>query len=248
MRDLASTEIFNPMQGGWHLAAPLPQTRFSHTASLLPDGRVLVVGGIVDGRISRSTLLYDSLHDRWESGPATHALHAGQSTVTLHDGRILIAAGYGGPAEIYNPGAASWSVAGMAPRCSQTIMLTLRDGTVLLASGISSTYHDLRSAHLYDPTTNRWTRAAPLRTRRDAAAAVLLPDGRVLVASGEQTTGHALRSAELYHPTSRSWSETAPLGTPRAGPTATLLGDGTVLVCGGANLYGVLATCELYHP
>jgi Kelch motif len=87
MDDLSSAEIFDPRQGSWQLAASLPQTRFSHSASLLPDGRVLVVGGIVARRIARSTLLYDSLHDRWESGPPTHSLHAQQSSVTLRDGR-----------------------------------------------------------------------------------------------------------------------------------------------------------------
>jgi Kelch motif len=127
-------------------------------------------------------------------------------------------------------------------------MVAMPDGRVLLASGLSSTYRDLRSAELYGPASRTWTTVGPLRTPRDAAAGVLLPNGRVLVVGGEQARGRALRSAEIFDPASGSWSGTAPMRTARAGPTATVLADGTVLVCGGANLDGVLATCERYLP
>jgi N-acetylneuraminic acid mutarotase len=248
LEPLTSAEIFDPGLSSWSMTANLPQSRFSHSTAVLGNGRVLVVGGIVDEAITRTTLLYDPLADRWTSGPETHFLHAQQSTVTLSDGRVLIAGGYGGGPEVYNPHSNSWSVVGPTPQRTHPVLLLLPNGNVLLATGTSARERDLRSAQLFDPRQGTWTRAGSLRTPRNAAVAAALSNGGVLVAGGEQVTEHVLRSAELYDPGSRIWHRAASMRAPRDAATATTLKDGTVLVCGGMNFEGVLAGCELYHP
>ena len=46
---LASAEIYNPALGTWSLTAAMSTPRIGHTATLLPDGRVLVSGGFAAG-------------------------------------------------------------------------------------------------------------------------------------------------------------------------------------------------------
>jgi hypothetical protein len=60
---LASVERFDPTSGGWSAAAPMLLPRVGHTATALPDGRILVVGGQV--RPGPAAELYDPRADRW---------------------------------------------------------------------------------------------------------------------------------------------------------------------------------------
>jgi hypothetical protein len=248
LRDLDSSEIFDPRTGAWQSLPPLPRSRFSQSASLLPDGRVLLVGGIVAGVISRTTLFFDPHQERFLPGPETHLPHAQQCSVTLDHGRVLIAGGYGGGAEVYDPRSDSWTVVGPASLRTHPIVSALPDGTVLLASGVNAREHDLNSARIFHPAHGTWTTTTALHVQRDTATGTLLRNGQVLVAGGEQVSGHLLRSAELYDSTRHSWSLTGDMHVARTAATATPLPDGTVLVCGGANFHGPLANCEVYHP
>lgn len=248
LKDLDSAEIFDPRTGVWHVLPRLTQTRFSQSASLLPDGRVLLVGGIADGLISRTTLLFEPTQERFVPGPATHRPHAQQCSVIIDHGRILIAGGYGGGPEVFDSRSDSWSgVASTSPR-THPVMNTLPDGTVLLASGVSTRERDLNSARIFHPNHGTWSTAAALRVKRDGATGTLLLTGQVLVAGGEQVSGHVIRSAELYDPITNTWTSTGEMHVARTAATAVRLRDGTVLVCGGGNFGGPLASCEVYHP
>jgi len=214
----------------------------------LPGGRVLVVGGIVAGTISRKTEVYDPASGRWTRGADTNFAHAQQTALPLRRGRILVLGGYGGGPEVYDPLKKRWSRAGLTAFRAHPIITVLSDGSVLVAAGTSAKYRDLRSSRVFSPSTGRWMPAGRLRTPRNDAVGMLLPSGHVLAAGGQQVTMHVLRSAELYNPATRSWSATAPMLEPRDDATAALLPDKTVLVCGGMNLTGVLSSCETYHP
>jgi hypothetical protein len=247
LNDLASAEVWTPATDTWSLLPNLLQTRFSQSASLLPDGRVLLVGGIVGGAISRSTVIFDPTSDVFVTGPPTRFPHAQACIAVLRDGRILVAGGYGGNPEVYDPHAQSWTPTGVTPKRIRPLMSSLPDGSVLLAGGTSPGGRDLRTASVFHPADNRWTDTGSLREPRNSEAGALLRDGRVLVAAGEQVDDHLLRTAELYDPGKRAWTVTAPMHVARSGATSTVLLDGTVLVCGGGDFIGALSSCETYH-
>jgi hypothetical protein len=54
---LASAELYNPATGTWITTGSLAIARYGHTATLLPNGLVLVAGG---GNILASAELYDT--------------------------------------------------------------------------------------------------------------------------------------------------------------------------------------------
>jgi N-acetylneuraminic acid mutarotase len=206
-------------QGGWKPAASLASARAFHTATLLGDGRVLVVGGWADSdELNETAELYDPASGSW-SRVAPPALARGLHTATLLlDGRVLVVGGFVSAAlqgvvtaavvtttaEVYDPASGTWSPAGeLAFFRSYHTATLLADGRVLVAGGLL-----LDKAEIYDPASNTWTAAASLVHRRYQHTATLVPDGTVLVAGGgdgsEVEAG--LQSAERYDPTLDRWT------------------------------------------
>src|SRR6185369_7779689 len=62
---LNSAEIYDPASGTWSLTAPMGTARWGHIVSLLPDGRVLVAGGVDRGVTTKSAELYDPATNTW---------------------------------------------------------------------------------------------------------------------------------------------------------------------------------------
>jgi hypothetical protein len=135
----------------------------------------------------------------------------------------------------------------------RAVAAALPNGEVLVAGGENET-GQLKSAELYDPSSNKWTVAAPMHEEREGAAAAALPDGDVLVAGGlyeeEYEIGptFTLASAEIYDPSTNTWTAVAPMNNARKGAVAATLGDGEVIVAGGNNGGGGFGSAEIYNP
>jgi galactose oxidase-like protein/Kelch motif protein len=153
---LASAELYDPVTRSWSATATLVAPRVYHTATLLPDGRVLVAGN------SRSVELYDPRSGSWTATSDLSEFRQGHTATLLLDGTVLVADGYadGGAlssAEIYDPITGTWTVTGetwgpgddvgTGIRGPDTTATLLLDGKVLVTDG--------RSAKLYDPGTKR---------------------------------------------------------------------------------------------
>ncbi|WP_437640281.1 Kelch repeat-containing protein [Sorangium sp. So ce854] len=146
-----SVEIYNPATGAWTAAAPTNLPRMQHTATLLPSGRVLVVGGggtiyggteeevvvLVDA--GETAEIYDPASDTWTPTAAPNFRHTWASAVTpMSHGRVMAIGSEG--AEIYKESNDTWTaIDDPIPRGFHTAT-TLQDGSVLITGGYDATY------------------------------------------------------------------------------------------------------------
>ncbi len=229
----------------------LATARSNHTATLLPNGKVLVVGGANStGNPSTDAELFDPVTGTFSATGSLATARGVHTATLLPSGKVLIA---GGPttsaAELYDPATETFSPTGTLnqARIEHTATL-LQDGRVLLAGGRDGMTY-LSSAELYDPATGNFTVTGSLGVIGAYRTATLLQNGKVLVAAGWNGTSF-LAGAELYDPATSTFTATGSLATARYVHSATLLPDGKVLVAGG---YGdpsawYLSSAELYDP
>lgn len=253
------------VQGTWSATGNMAVHRGYHTATLLADGRVLVVGGMQTYRALASAEFYDPRTRTWSSAGSLTVPSWGHTATLLPNGKVLVVGGSqsdgfhvgsSSSAEVYDPQTNSWSAAASmrTPRSFHTATL-LPDGQILVVGGIEATSdvsgRVLASAELYDPGTDTWAPAPPLSGARAKHDAILLANQRVLVLGG--TTGvnyskasDSLRTAELYDPTTQTWSRAAGMQYTRTSPTGLLLADGRVLVVGDEGINE--QTGEVFDP
>ncbi len=233
----------------------LTTAREAHTATLLPNGKVLVAGGYMGGNNGvdlATSELYDPATATWSATGSLVTARSYHTATLLPNGKVLVVGGFGAlaSAELYNPASGTWSTTGSlaTPRYGHTATL-LPNGKVLVTSGFTGTNFDaVASAELYDPASGIWSATGSLGTARAFATATLLPNGRVLVAGGNTTAGNSLSEAELYDQASGNWTVTGSLNAARANHTATLLPNGKVLVAGGEDAFQDPDNLELYDP
>lgn len=243
-------------QGRFRAAGQLFEARVGHTATLLADGRVLVVGGRgADATVElHSAELYDPRASRWSRAGALAAGRAGHTATLLPDGRVLVTGGTGhddadgghryvalASAELYEPRANRWRPAAPMGEARNWHSATLlADGRVLVAGGAREARQHLASAELYDPARDGWAPAAPLLEAR-CLHQVVAVDGGVLVVGGrsnkgDRDTGYGrpLASAERYEAAAGVWRAAPELSEEKQFHAAVALADGRVLVVAGA--------------
>ena len=232
-------QSFTPTSG---LISP----RTFHTATLLTDGRVLVVGGADNARTAE---LFDpSLGFFLSTGNLTNDRTLHTATIMLN-GQVLIAGGIGSAtsAELYDPTTGIFSATGTmaSPRSNHTATRLL-DGQVLFTGGSGEDGLPLSTAELYNAATGIFTPTGALVSARQFHAATVLTDGRVLITGG---AGDAT-TAELYDPPTGTFAPiAAAMIAARSNHTATLLSSGQVLIAGGTGSGSVtLSTGELFDP
>ena len=272
----------------WHLASALAAAlllsgavpaaatgtpRYGHATALMPNGKILITGGVDDVTAGGPyTLSSVEIMDTTKGGTLSDAASMGTArsshTITvLPNGKILVTGGWDGAgvlntAEIYTPaaGAGSWAAAGTlgTTRFNHTATL-LGNGTVLICGGQTSVAAPAVSntCDIYTPNAGVGTIAQNVLTLNQGRAlhtATLLNDGQVWIAGGWNPTATPtyLVTTERYN--GATWQNATPLIQARVYHTATLTGEGKVLVVGGYNgkdvkrSLGVLDTAELYDP
>jgi hypothetical protein len=255
----SSSEIAYTDHGHLSPALHLLTARAAHTATVLPDGRVLIAGGFRSEGTSEVPIASAEIYDP-ETGTfaPTGPMNEARSTHTatlLPNGQVLIVGGWGSngrtaTAELYDPqtGKFRYALSLAAPRASMTATL-LEGGQVLIAGGDSARNTPQLLAEIYHPNTNSFTRNGSLNDGRSAHTATRLPDGNVLFIGGRSDNNRVLASAEIYNPTTGEFVYTGRMRMVRHKHAAVLLQDGRVLVIGGSNQddwTGKYTSAELY--
>ncbi len=251
---LRVAETWDPATFRFHPAGTLTQSRATHDAILLLDGRVLIIGGDFD-EYGISAEIWDPVTETFGQVAWLTVPRFKPTETLLADGRVLVVGGGAtnelGPdpdaAEIWDPATGAFSRAGslIETRINHTATL-LSDGRVLVIGGWGGSDF-LASAEVWDPTTETFSPTGSLDEARSLHTATLMPDGRVLVIGGWRGEGE-LTSAEIWDPATGEFSSAGSLGEGRENHTATLTADGRVLVIGGEGENGPLASAEVWTP
>ncbi len=259
-----SIELYDPSTGIWNNFGLLMDTRSYHTATLLQNGKVLIVGG---GKTRGSaSLLFSELYDpvtqlSTRTGPSTpfYGFSQGadptQSSASLHitllsNGKVLIGAPLLNGASslnssfwLYDPSAETYATTGSIVSVGNNVkhivksITRLPDGKVFAFGTTTS---------LYNPSTETWANTQSPAIPEDAygdyrqSSAVLLSNGKVLLFTtaanfSDGTTKFRGFFSGIFDPTTASWSNAGLLGSYRFGYAVTPLSNGKILVTGGAR-------------
>lgn len=253
------------LRGVFSSAGTMTVARGGHAATLLGDGRVLIVGGDdVSNKSLRvgSAELYDSGTGTFAATGSLLAIRSLATATLLGNQKVLVAGGSDGfiadlssdvQAELYDVSTGTFSATGSlteGQRILDTASLLL-DGNVLVAGGAPYAvpgFIGYPDADLYDVGTGTFRATDNMTVVRNSHTGTLLPSGKVLIAGGFAGTDvHA--SAELFDPSTGAFVSTGSMVAARYSHTATLLADGRVLVAGGIdNNSDVVGSAELYDP
>lgn len=262
MSATAELYVVSAVAGAWQATGSLTTARTLHTATLLDNGNVLVVGGDTSltnngTGVIGTTELYSPLTGMWTAGASLVNPRYGHTATLLQNGKILVAGGASASstrlssAELFDPATGLWSATGsMLGGHNRHTATLLPNGKVLVVGASTNNSNGISSsqAELYDPATGAWTVTGQVAQFRDFHSAVLLANGRVLVTGGQITGfGTATNTAEVYDPTTNTWTTTAPMTSSRRFAATVTLPNGKVLVT-GATFSGSQATAELFDP
>jgi hypothetical protein len=236
---------------------PMLSARSGHSATLLPDGTVLIAGGMRRNQdFYRSAEIFDPVKNEFRTAGDMALARVGPAAVLLSSGKVLIVGGWIGHdttdvVEEYDPVSKKFTAVGkMTTKRARPSVTLLGNGDVLIAGGgDSGGPSGVATAELYHPATRIFEALPRMRDGRVSHTATLLNDGRVLIVGGRGSRVNA--GAEIYDPRAKKFVATGNLNVERYKHTAALLADGRVLVAGGSDSRdwnGTTNSAEIYDP
>lgn len=252
-RAIAEAFLYLPEQDRFIQVASLAHTRGHHAAVLLPDHRVLVIGGDISGNgydWSASTEIFDPyarVDGGWSEGPALPAAPPVPVAGRLTDGRIVMVDGVGATIAALDAGQSRWQLQEVGldhPRGGAAVAL-LDASRVLVAGGYEvgegrlGTYHD--TIVMVDLQIGSVTQQpGRLPNGRSGASAARLDDGKVLIVGGACDGGGSplcrVGTNALFDPdTGQVTSVAEPDGEAPTEHAVVQLRDGRVAVFGGTG-------------
>jgi N-acetylneuraminic acid mutarotase len=264
---LNNAEIYDPQHNRWTPAASMTFRRARHTATLLPDGRVLVLGGVsstsdlIGWTLPDVGELYDPRADRWSTTAPGLGGREDHTASLLPDGRVLVV---GGQAEVgiesiarlYEPSRNTWAPAATPAIVREfhtatvlpggNVLVLGGDGTPVVELAKGPTHYGVEpqsTGEVFDSTRDLWTPILDMNLIRIEHTATLLSNGTVLVVGGAYANPG---NPELYEVAANRWVR-GTVEINRHAHTATLLPDGRVLIVGGFGI-DAMSTTWTYRP
>jgi hypothetical protein len=240
--------------GTWspRAAAPAGYSPLYDASAVLPDGRVIVMGGEYLGGFQAWTTrgaLYDPVADSWVSmpAPAGWTQIGDASGIVLPDGRFLLSSCCTADIAILDARALTWQPVGQGKLDvnDEESWVLLPDGTILTVD--ANNLADRQSTEIYHPDLQRWIYAGDTPTQLDdlqpngggsheVGPNVLRADGTVLAMGG---TGHNA----IYDTATKQWSQAPDLPIANgqqldmADAPAALLPNGDVLLLASPGVF-----------
>lgn len=241
-----SSELYEPDQSRFAAAAAMRDARVSHTASALPDGRVIVAGGWTGAGATASTEIYEPPTGRFLPGPTMSVARMDATATVLDTGDVLLLGGTTAtnrPTPVvdrFSPATGQMTAAApLRVARAHHASVKLRDGRVLVVGGLVGPHTATASAEIYDPASDTFRPVGELGQPRCKHAALLLADGRVLVlaGSGDCNNRRRLASTEIFDPTTETFLPGPGLVDPRykVASAAVRLHNGAVMIAGDAS-------------
>lgn len=241
-------------------ASPMPSPRAAHSATRLPDGRILLAGGCnangCEEGIAGDAILFDPATGTFSQAAALVQARVGHRAVALADGSVLLFGGFTpdgvtDAVERYVPQTGLFEPHGRMLQSRDGFSATLLgDGSILLAGGYADGMLRLATAERYDTSTGRSRSVGTMSVERMSHTATLLPDGRVLVAGGSRSRREVGASLDVFDPATDAFSPAGTMAQARHKHAAIASGD-RVLLLGGASIPeagGHFADAEWWTP
>jgi len=295
--------LWNGAGGTWDTVDPMGASRLFHTATLLKDGSVLIVGGERDplNLPDAGPLPVQDSVERYRDGkveamPVMHTARANHTATLLKDGSLLVVGGFDAAGhaltsvEIWRADTGQWQNAPALAQGRHSHSATLLDdGRVLVAGGVGADGQSTASVEIWDPMSGSWSAGKPMLMRVRGQVVTLLANGDLLLVGrsrlrSERATATAMlwdkglgdwfpaggvdgveadfalvatgpRSAVLFMGgRTRLWQRTEgaevhhPITPDRLFPAIAPMADGRVLLSGGMHDGAYLDSAEVFDP
>ncbi len=244
---LTDAALFDPSDNTWMDVGPMNFARRSATATLLPNGKVLVVGGSVSSTVCE---LFDPETFTWTTTGSLNSIRVGQSSIYIPYSNSVLAVG--GRAdesvEFYDINSGSWTLVTSVvsvPRAFASLIAN-RDGIIFSVGGITSLggiivdpTDAIQQIDSYNPFNDVWTKdVATLILSRWQSSNVLVntgTSGKIYIMGGLDSLGNPLDSVEIFDPATMTVSSGPTMPTAVYGANYDTLLNGTIIVDGGQN-------------
>jgi hypothetical protein len=256
--------VWDPVTSGT-TAVPLGDSTniFCAGHTILPDGRVLAVGGHTANHVGTTTgRIFDPASNTWSVTPDMTLGRWYPTLTNLPDGRILTLSGevncehcYALIPEIYNPATNTWSQLSGASRSMPWYphAFVQSNGNVVVAG----TSEAKAATVSLDVNAQTWS-VVDSRVLESGSAAMYAP-GKMLAAGTSTDSNTQVASTTVARVldmtvASPSWRTVGSMAFPRAYHVFTMLPDGNVLVTGGgattgqADLANAVYQAEAWSP
>ncbi len=187
-------ELYDPSRHGWLPGGSMIKPRVFLTLQSLPGGDVLAIGGDSTGTSER----YSPATNVWSGLLQMNSKRYSSNSVTLTDGRILVAGGIINgsalsTAELFSPRGSSWTNTGNMSLGRGMFSLTVLKTGDVLAAGSKSGSGTTNTTERFHPDNGTWTAAPPMHKSRGAQGYAVSPNGTVIEIGGY--TGPAITSS-----------------------------------------------------